>query len=276
MRFDLDSGRDQPPLYQQLAAAVESFIATDGLQPGDMLPSETALATDNRLSRATVSKALDKLVDRGIVTRRQGKGTFVAAAPMERKLPELTSFSEHVFGLGLTPGNTLLSYEAYGPHDLNRPESEFSVDEPVVCIERIRTVEAKPVGLHRILISQDIADEVGINEQRAASEKFSFYRSLREANVFIVESDESLCAINADSRDAELLGVETGTALIEVTRISRGSDGRLIECVRARYLGSRYRYHISFQPSEQGGARNESKTHNTRSGGGLYRPANGL
>ncbi len=115
MYVELDHGRGEQPLYVQLANALQDHIELHKLAAGDQLPSETALARENRLSRATVIKAFDTLIDRGLVTRRQGKGTFVNARPMERQLPELTSFSEHVHGLGLTPRSELLSFDRLAP-----------------------------------------------------------------------------------------------------------------------------------------------------------------
>ncbi len=74
MRVDLEHGRGEQPLYVQLANALQDFITLEKLKPGDVLPSETVLASENQLSRATVIKAFDPLNERGVVTRRQGKG----------------------------------------------------------------------------------------------------------------------------------------------------------------------------------------------------------
>lgn len=281
MRVELDHARGGAPLYVQLARAIESFIAREELKPGDLLPSETVLAAENRLSRATVIKAFDTLLERGVVTRRQGRGTFVNARPMERQLPELTSFSEHVHGLGLVPGSTLLSFEVLGAGEPNRPGSAFDVEpelteQDLVCIERLRTVGKEPVGIQRALIPADVADSIGLTEPVAADSGYSLYESLRERGVFLTSGEESLRAINADEHDSALLGVDEGVALIEVVRNSRDAAGRLIEVVRARYLGTKYLYHITFAPTSHGGNLEETPRAGIRSGGGLADTADGL
>lgn len=272
MYIELEHGRGEQPLYVQLANALQDHIELSKLQPGDQLPSETVLARENRLSRATVIKAFDTLVDRGLVTRRQGKGTFVNARPMQRQLPELTSFSEHVHGLGLSPRSELLSFERFGATDPSRPATAFDLEpagaQPLVQIERLRRVGDRPVGVHRALIPEDVVDRISVSEPIAARESFSLYESLRSGGVFLSSGDESLRAVNAGARDAELLGVEEGTALIEVVRASRDQEGRLIEVVRARYLGTEYVYHITFAPS-YGGINEESNRAGHRTGGGL-------
>lgn len=271
MRVDLDHGRGEQPLYVQLANALQDFISLEKLKPGDLLPSETVLATENRLSRATVIKAFDTLVDRGIVTRRQGKGTFVNARPMQRQLPELNSFSDHVHGLGLAPGSALLSFESIAAGAPDRPSSAFGPDEAIVVVERLRTVGDDPVGIHRTIVPADIAEAIDMTEQTTARPDFSFYGALRRGGIHLDSGEESLRAINADARDAEHLGVDEGVALIEIVRASRDTSGRLVEVVRARYLGTQYLYHITFAPSSHSlGGHNEDTTRSgARTGGGL-------
>lgn len=254
MLVDLDTARGAAPLYLQLANALADDITLRELKPGDQLPSEKALATDNRLSRATVIKALDTLADRGLATRRQGRGTFVNSPPMDRPLPELTGFTEHVNGLGQTPGGALLAYEALPASQPDRPASDFADTDALLCFERLRTVGGEPVGLHRTLLTAELATRIGLDERTAASERFSFYETLRLAGVHLASADETFRAINSDPHDADLIGVEEGTALIEVVRNSYGADGYLVEVVRARYLGSRYLYRIAFASTPTGGS----------------------
>ena len=269
LRVDLDHGRGGQPLYLQLANALQDFITLEKLKSGDVLPSETVLASENQLSRATVIKAFDTLVERGVVTRRQGKGTFVNARPMERELPGFTSFSDHVHGLGLTPGSSLIAFETIAAGSPDRPTTPFDESEELIVVERLRTVGDEVVGIHRNIVAADIADRIGFTERNAARSDFSFYRALRDGGFYLDSGEETLRAINADARDAELLGVDEGVALIEIVRASRDTTGRLVEVVRARYLGTKYLYTISFAPTSLGGTNEQTPRTGSRTGGGL-------
>lgn len=253
MKLNLDHSRGAAALYVQLADALQDFITAQGLKPGDVLPGETVLATDNRLSRTTVAKAFDLLMERGRVTRRQGRGTFVSAPPMERVLPELNSFSDHVRGLGMRPGSSLVSFEFVPAGASGAPVTPFDPATDLVVFERVRTVGDAPVGIQRTIVPCSVAESIGLTESTAAQEDFSFYEALRANGIVLNTGDETLRAINADPSEAELLGVDPGTALVEIVRQSIDASGRLIEVVRARYLGSQYIYHISFAPSVTGG-----------------------
>ena len=65
---------DNRPLYQQLERALRAAIEGGQLAPDDALPPERDLATDFGVSRITVRKAIDGLVQEGLLVRRQGSG----------------------------------------------------------------------------------------------------------------------------------------------------------------------------------------------------------
>jgi GntR family transcriptional regulator len=65
------------PLYKQLASELASRIADGDYAPGECIPSEPELARSFKIGRPTVRQATDLLVQRGLVERRRGAGTFV-------------------------------------------------------------------------------------------------------------------------------------------------------------------------------------------------------
>src|SRR5476651_680054 len=90
------------PLYQQLQRAIREAIETRVLGPDDALPAERQIAADLSVSRITVRKAIEGLVEEGLLVRRQGSGNFVAAR-IEKNFAKLTSFSEDMRSRGRTP-----------------------------------------------------------------------------------------------------------------------------------------------------------------------------
>lgn len=269
MRFEFETARGSRPLYLQLANALEAHIVENGLLPGTLLPSEPTLAAENTLSRATIMKAFEVLIDRGLVERRRGKGTFVRSRPMERKLPELSSFSDHIQSLGLAPSSRLISFETFAAGNLDRPKAPFPDALDLVVIQRIRSVDGTPVGLQRLIIAEHLAARIGLDETAAARTDFSFYGMLSDAGIYLNSGEETLRAINATKSEAVALDVQPGEALIEVDRSSHDASGQLIENVRARYLGTHYLYRVTLNSPSNGG-NNETKSDlATRTGGGF-------
>ena len=65
------------PLYLQLRDALAERVAAGEWKPGTAIPNEGDLAREFGVSAGTMRKALDLLEDEHLVTRRQGRGTFV-------------------------------------------------------------------------------------------------------------------------------------------------------------------------------------------------------
>lgn len=71
----MDDGR---PLFVQIAEKIEASILDGSLAEDDQAPSTNELAAFYRINPATAGKGINLLVDRGILTKRRGLGTFVA------------------------------------------------------------------------------------------------------------------------------------------------------------------------------------------------------
>ena len=67
-------------LHEDLAGKVRHLIEIGAISPGTRLPSERALGSALNLSRNTVSKALDTIRSEGLLSSRQGDGTYVTYA----------------------------------------------------------------------------------------------------------------------------------------------------------------------------------------------------
>ena len=93
----LQSTSDRP-LYRQLVDWLRADLATKA--PGDRIDSEPQLARRFGVSRFTVTRAIEILGDEGLVSRRQGLGSFVAAPPLKRTPSYLLSFTEAVQSQG--------------------------------------------------------------------------------------------------------------------------------------------------------------------------------
>jgi GntR family transcriptional regulator len=134
------------PLYHQLAERLFAEIRDGRYSPGSKLPSEHELAEAFGLGRPTVRQATAALIQRGLVERRRGSGTYVRSVPAQIDLFSLTG--------------TLMSFEAHGislASELDRPRTEL-VDEPghplhareAVRITRLSRVDGEPVLLEEL------------------------------------------------------------------------------------------------------------------------------
>lgn len=82
MGIDLDGPE---PLYEQIADLLTSRIADSTYQPRRRIPSEAAICEEFDVSRPTAARAIELLVERGLVVTVQGKGRFVVGADDQPK-----------------------------------------------------------------------------------------------------------------------------------------------------------------------------------------------
>src|ERR1700688_4178651 len=96
------------PLYESVEAALAASIADGTMPPETQLPPEEGLIERFKVSRTTVRKAIQNLIERGLVEVRRGKGTFVTQPKITQELTELTGFVEDMQALGRSPPARLL------------------------------------------------------------------------------------------------------------------------------------------------------------------------
>src|SRR5687768_866768 len=139
-------GKSSQPLYQQLQRVLRDAIDRRILGPDDALPAERDLASEFEVSRITVRKAIDGLVTEGLLTRRQGSGTFVCAR-VEKNFSKLTSFSEDMRARGRTPRSVWMKKSAGTVTPEESLTLRSSPGTPVYRFQRIRFADDAPMAL---------------------------------------------------------------------------------------------------------------------------------
>src|SRR6185312_5979012 len=81
------------PKHERLRTYLLGELGAGRLKPGDLLPTELALAKSAEVSRNTVRHALGELERNGLIRRVRGSGTFVHESAMERLKPGLDIFA---------------------------------------------------------------------------------------------------------------------------------------------------------------------------------------
>src|SRR4029077_9369663 len=102
------------PLYFQVAQHLEDAIHAGVLPTGTLFQNEVDLAASLGLSRPTMRRAMQHLVDKGLVVRRRGVGTRVVQPKLRRPL-ELTTLNDDLTPAGRKPHTEALSFHRVEP-----------------------------------------------------------------------------------------------------------------------------------------------------------------
>src|ERR1700755_3313096 len=137
--------RNGTPVYKRIQDSIRKRIEASELLPGDPVASERELARLHKVSLMTARHALAGVEREGLVERRRGAGTFVAAPKIH--FNKLMSYTEHMSARGLVPRSRVLVARIVD-HDAEvAARLALPATTPLVKIERLRETGDEPFAL---------------------------------------------------------------------------------------------------------------------------------
>jgi GntR family transcriptional regulator len=223
------------PAYRRIQGAIQKVIEAGGLRPGDLVPSERELARMHDVSLMTARHALGSLEREGMVERRRGVGTFVAAPKIH--FNKLMSYTEQMGSRSLTPVSKILFAKIIDNEEEATARLSLSPKSRVVKLERLRQAAGEPFALETCYLSA--AQFPGLLS--APLQKESLFSTLeRDYDVELGYSDEEVDATTADPRTAELLAVPKREALLRIRQVIYSTKGVVILYVLGLYRSDRH------------------------------------
>jgi GntR family transcriptional regulator len=150
---------DYKPLYAQLSDALTLYIRTEGLKPGDPIPSESDLIRYYGTSRMTVRLAMQRLATEGLIKKVQGKGSFVAEPKIHGVIRGVRSLEDSFVEQGLTVTNHLLDASVEFPTRLFLDELNLPPGSRTYKLRRLKTLGVDPICIEVRNIPLDIAEK---------------------------------------------------------------------------------------------------------------------
>ena len=220
------------PLYQQLQRAIREAIHSQVLAPDDALPAERQIAAELSVSRITVRKAIDGLVEEGLLVRRQGSGNFVCSR-FEKNFAKLTSFSEDMRSRGRTPHSEWLKRSEGAVSPEEALTLRLSPGAPVYRFHRLRFADDTPMCLESATVAGEALPSL-------AAVGDSLYEALEAAGNRPVRALQRLRALLLNAEQARLLHAREGDAGLLVERVGFLRDGRAVELTQSFFRGDTY------------------------------------
>lgn len=222
---------DSSPLYLQLARKLADAIRDGRFQSHEALPSERLLSESLGLSRVTARKAIDQLVEQGLIVRRRGSGNYIAPR-LEQPLSRLSSFSEELRRRGHIPNSTWLKRAVTE----GTPEELHSLSLPagtrVARLQRLRLADDVVMAYEVSVIPQSVLPRPEMVEG-------SLYEHLAKLGKAPARAVQHLRAMNADPHLAAQLRVAVGQAVLFITRVGYLDSGAAVELTHS-YCRSDY------------------------------------
>lgn len=217
------------PLYHQLAEQLTRAVTDGVLQPGDPFENEVAVAERLQLSRPTVRRAIQELVDQGLLVRRRGLGTTVANRKVHRRV-ELTSLFDDLKREGRVPTTDVLSFTR------ERDERaaaglDLPADTELCALARVRCADGVPLALMRNWFPPIES------LTREELESTGLYEALRTRGIRPVVARQNIGARMPTAAERRHLDISGTKPVLTMTRMAFDADGRAVEfgdhCYRA-------------------------------------------
>lgn len=231
------------PLYHQLKLALTDHIVSGRWPPGTELPSEPELCRHFAVSRGTLRRALGDLATQGLISRQQGRGTFVGTAKFEGAV--LASYAFYRAGaINHDGGSKVVRCELRQPSEELRRMLDLGPDETIWELERVQSMQAVPVTLATSFLPAALCPD--LDRQNIAGRLL--YGLLESAyGLVLLRAEESIEPVAADDYVAERLDIPPGTPVFQIERRSFGHGDRVKEFRRSFMRGDRYKLRIDLR-----------------------------
>lgn len=227
---------DPTPLHKQLSTRLEAAIRSGRIPAGSKMLNEIALALRLGVSRPTVRRALQGLVEQGLLVRRRGAGTQVVSGMVNRPL-ELTSLAEDLRRTSHESGTEVLLHAVERTSDEIASRLGLPRDGEVLHLRRLRFADGAPVAVLENYLPVGFA---ALTAARLA--ETGLYELLREEGVSIRIANQSIGARRATGLEAGLLGISRGGPLLTMERIAFDDSGTAVEYGTHVYRPDLYRF----------------------------------
>jgi len=227
---DVQSLKGSVRLFEKAQLHVLGIIEGKDYLGGERIPSERALAETLGIHRMTVRKAIDRLVDQGVLERRGTSGTYIPEPVIKRPIVRRAfsySISDIVHQCGGTPGSRLLYFEQRIANSRLAERLKVRQGDPLLSIKRLRTINNIPFCIETTFLPEvrvpGLAADDLIHDQ-------SLYVILKERyNIEMVTSMRMISVSPASAQDSERLGLRKYEMALVMRSVSTDTDGKPIE-----------------------------------------------
>lgn len=226
------------PLYHQLAAPLRALIVSGEIPAGARLEDEVSMAKRLGVSRPTARRALQDLVDAGLVIRRRAVGTIVAPKAIHRDVA-LSSLYEDLDRDGQQPTTRVLGYDLVPASDDVAAALAVESGTSVVRVIRLRYANGEPLALLTNYMPESVAPA------QEELESGGMYQAMREHGHVVRTARQTIGARKLTAAESRQLEESRGAAALTMQRVGYTLEGDVIEYGTHVYRASRYTFALT-------------------------------
>ncbi|MEM5583500.1 MULTISPECIES: phosphonate metabolism transcriptional regulator PhnF [unclassified Roseibium] len=223
-------------VWRQIMESLKAEIVSGAFEKGSRLPPESELAARFGVNRHTVRRAIAALTSEGILRADQGRGTFVASAPLSYPIGPRTRFSEIVSGQDRAPDGRLIGSATEEADALLANRLDVPLGTALLRVETLRVADSVPM----IIGTSWFEDARVPNFVADYADSGSITKALERAGITDYRRKETrITAELVEANDARQLGLSLGQPVMIMESVNLDMSGRPIQYTRARVAADR-------------------------------------
>ncbi|WP_077611380.1 GntR family transcriptional regulator [Clostridium sp. Marseille-P2415] len=227
------------PQYKQIENELLNQIRLGYYKKGDLIPTEMEFAEKYNVSRVTIRKAMDKLVNLGLLRRVSGVGTFVQEQVTKEKFPQLMGFTEEIINMGLTPRTIVTAFQVLSaPINIARILN-LKEGDPIYYFKRERYANEDLFLLETSYMSVTQNPEMSI--QILQGSKYQYFEKVRGEKISY--NEHIITAIHPSSETAKLFRISEDTPIIKVANITHLRNGNILDYTEQIHNSPKFQLH---------------------------------
>ena len=227
--------KSEKSLYMQLAEKIQKEIDNKKYNINQKIPTEKSLSLKYKISRITVRQALEKLKDKGLITRKQGKGTFVKNILIPQKLDRAKTIINVLESQGIKYNVKIIDYKEIFSDTYLRKKLQIK-DEKIVFLKRlVIKSDNLPIAIlitYLPLAFKGVAELIVRNRKKVLTTYRVFEDNL---NLKIKEAVYTIKTAKIEKIDAKLLKLENNSHCLQADRLTLLENKKPIELTTFLY-----------------------------------------
>ena len=226
------------PIYIQVADYLRNSIYAEEWGKGEKISSENQIMSELGVSRGTVKKAVNMLVEEGLLEQIQGKGTYVTESNISYPLGQgLLSFAESLESQHLTYQTKVITLEFRKATKEIESKLGIEVDDEYLYMKRIRYVEGEKVMLIENRLNSKLCPGI---EQYNFNEVSLFKAIEKTSGRKIAYSESRYAARVVGEKRAKILEVSADSPVLHLEQLVHLKGGTPIEFGNVWLKANRY------------------------------------
>ncbi len=224
-----DRGRIRAPIYVQVQDRIRDLISGPEIGPGDRVPSERTLAETLGVNRMTVRKAIERLVDDGLLERNGTSGTRIPLPRVTRPVEAQTmaGITRIIRSAGGSPGNKLLHFELANASAKIAEKLGLAQGAELVLCRRLWTINETPFCIETSHLPASLVPDLHAEDLMAGQ---SLYGLLKSRYGLEIAGTERLIGVtHLTDLEARLLQLKPGGPALLLRLVAFDEAGRAVE-----------------------------------------------